>query len=352
MTTHLDWTRPAYLNVTGRHRMAYRCAGRVDGEPWLVVHGGPGSGCQPGALAPLSMARHRIVAPDQRGCGASLPAGCTDGNTTPALVADLERLREHLGIDRWSILAGSWGTVVALAYARRHPQRIERLVLRGPFALRREEVGGLLQAQPRLRRVGVNGSCWPAAPGVPLPIVLKKLGHVLQSGTLGVTGLSAVRCWQWLEVEAAARGMRRVLRHPASPPSPRSLAAARSSWAAMQRLQRKLAAQLRHPGTRRNDRANWRKFRIQSHYLAHRGFVRPGMLDGAVMQLARQGVPIDWVHGRFDAVCPPKNSRRWAALGAREAPSVSSLTEPWCGHLGGEPAMLAALRARVRAGTH
>jgi proline iminopeptidase len=348
MTTQPDWNHPNYLNVTGRHRMAYRCVGRVDGEPWLVVHGGPGSSCQPGALAPLSLARHRVVAPDQRGCGASRPAGCTDGNTTPVLVADLERLREHLGIERWSILAGSWGAVVALAYAQRHPQRVKRLVLRGAFALRREEVGGLLQAMPRLRRVGVIDREWPAAPGVTLPIVLKKLGQVLQSGTLGVTGLSAVRCWQWLEVDAAARGMRRVLRHPTASPSPASLVAARTAWASMQRLQRKLTAQRRRPGASPEDRSNWRKFRIQGHYLARRGFVGPGVLDGAVLQLARQGVPIDWVHGRFDAVCPPKNSRRWAALGARETPRASSLIEPWCGHLGGEPAMLLALRARVR----
>jgi proline iminopeptidase len=350
MTNHPDWNHPAYLNVTGRHRMAYRCVGRADGEPWLVVHGGPGGGCQPGALAPLSLSRHRIVAPDQRGCGASRPAGCTGRNNTAALVSDLERLRKHLGIERWSILAGSWGTVVALLYAQRYPQRVQRLVLRGAFALRREEVGGLLLATPRLRGAGLKERHWPAAPGVTLPVVLKKLGQVLQSGTLGVTGLSAVRGWQWLEVDGAARGMRRVLRHPETSSVPGSLAAARRGWASMQRLQRKLTAQLRRPGARRADRSNWKKFRIQGHYLAHRGFVRPGRLDAAVKQLAHQGVPIDWVHGRFDAVCPPKNSRRWSALGGREAPELVSLTEPCCGHLGGEPAMLAALRARVQEG--
>jgi proline iminopeptidase len=344
----MDWSHPRHVPVARHHRMAYRCVGPAQGEPWLVVHGGPGAGCQPGALAPLSVARHRIIAPDQRGCGASRPAGRTAGNNTAALVADLERLRQHLGIECWSILAGSWGTVLALAYAQRHPQRVRRLVLRGAFALRREEVGGLLQAdRARLRRAGLREVDWPAAPGAGLPAVLRQLRQVLQSGTLGVASLRVSRCWQWLELAAAARGMRRALRHLDLASSPAPARAARVAWASMQRLQRRLVAQMRRPGATPSDRRAWRKFRIQAHYLQHRGFVRPATLDRAVMALARQGVPVDWVHGRFDSVCPPGNSRRWAALGQRVSAGASSIQEPICGHLSGEPAMLTALRAQV-----
>jgi proline iminopeptidase len=92
----------------------------------------------------------------------------------------------------------------------------------------------------------------------------------------------------------------------------------------------------------RSDRAAWGRYRVQAHYLAHRGFVRPGELDRAVASLARERTPVDWVHGRFDAICPPANSARWAAQGRQ------ALHTPPAGHLGGEPAMLACLRACVR----
>ncbi|MDT4866166.1 hypothetical protein FQZ97_1010060 [compost metagenome] len=99
---------------------------------------------------------------------------------------------------------------------------------------------------------------------------------------------------------------------------------------------------------RPSDRAALHTYRIQAHYLRHRGFVRPGALDAAVLGLARQGVAVDWVHGACDAVCPPANSRAWAALGRRGAPQQVTLTEPLSGHLGSEPAMRVALRAVVR----
>jgi len=337
------WPRPAYLAVGRGHRMAYHLAGNPRGEPWLLVHGGPGSSCQPGMLAPVDLARQWAIAPDQRGCGNSRPAGRTQGNHTQALVDDLDALRQHLGIERWSLLAGSWGTVVALAYAQAHPQRVHRLVLRGAFALSRREIGGLLLPSPRVvRRLGAE-PCWSAAPGVALPSVLKRLTQLLQSGTPGVASLRVLRRWGLLESVAAGDGLRRSLRHAAAQQNVALTAAIRRAWAALRRGQRRAQAHARHPGMRRTDRSAWQKFRVQGHYLRHRGFMRPAALDQAVHGLAAQGVPIDWVHGRFDAVCPPANSRRWARLGGR-------LTQPLSGHLGHEPDMLAALRARVRGG--
>ena len=93
------------------------------------------------------------------------------------------------------------------------------------------------------------------------------------------------------------------------------------------------------------DRQAQARYRLQAHYLRHRGFVRPGELDAAVLALARHGVPVDWVHGRFDAICPPGNSRRWAAMGRPHA----RLQLVASGHLGAEPAMLWALRYCVAA---
>lgn len=338
------WPAPHHLAVGRGHRMAWRDAGRRDGEPWLLLHGGPGSGAQPGLLAPLALGRHRAIAPDQRGSGASRPRGGLLGNHTQALVADLEALREHLGVHRWALLAGSWGTVLALAYAQRHPQRVQRLVLRGAFAVRQREIGGLLSpTRSTLQRLG-GEPFWPARPGTPLPVALRRLTQLLQSGTPGVAGLRVVRRWALLESALAERGLWRSAIHAAAGPTPALALAAHRAWAGLRRRQRRDRAQARQPRRSPGDRQAWRKFRVQAHYLRHRGFVRSGDLDRAVRALAQQGVPVDWVHGRFDAVCPPANSRRWASVGGR-------LLQPWCGHLGHEPGMLAALRSVVRGGT-
>ncbi len=323
--------------------MAWRSVGLADGEPWLLLHGGPGSGAQPGLLAPLDLTRQRGIAPDQRGSGASRPRGGLRGNHTQALVADLEALRVHLGLERWSVLAGSWGTVVALAYAQQHPQRVQRLVLRGAFALSRREIGGLLlPTRQTLQRLG-GGNGWPVRAGTPLPVALRRLTQLLQSGTPGVAGVRVTRRWTVLETDLAERGLWRSQRH-AGLQGRRGLSVAiRREWSALRRRQRRAQAQARQPRRSRADRLALCKYRVQAHYLRHRGFIRPVDLDRAVVALVGWGVPIDWVHGRCDAVCPPANSRRWAALGGR-------LTLPLSGHLGHEPDMLSALRERVRGG--
>jgi proline iminopeptidase len=345
---HSVWPAPAYLSVGRGHRMAFRTVGNPQGAPWLLLHGGPGSSCQPGMLAPLDLARQWAIAPDQRGCGASRPRGKTAASTTHALVADLEALRQHLGVERWSLLAGSWGTVVALAYARAHPQRVQRLVLRGAFALSWREVGGLLLPSRRVQQTLGCEAAWPAAPGVSLPAVLARLRQLLQSGTPGVAGLRVSRRWALLESACVSNGMRRALRQAVTQATPAQAAAMRRDWAALRRRQRKAQASRHRRAARPSDRLALHKFRIQAHYLQHRGFVRPGALDGAVTGLARQGVPVDWVHGACDTVCPPANSRAWAALGRRLTSRQVTLTEPLSGHLGGESGMLAALRAVVR----
>ncbi|PKO65742.1 MAG: prolyl aminopeptidase [Betaproteobacteria bacterium HGW-Betaproteobacteria-16] len=342
------WPMPTDLSVGRGHRMAYRTVGNPQGEPWLLVHGGPGSSCQPGMLAPLDLARQWVIAPDQRGCGASRPRGKTAASTTQALVADLEALRRHLGVDCWSLLAGSWGTVVALAYAQAHPERVRRLVLRGAFALSRREVGGLLQPSRQVQQTLGREAAWPAASGVSLPATLARLRQLLQSGTPGVAGLRVLRRWALLESACVSHGMRRALRQAMTQAPAARAAAIRRDWAALRRRQRKAQASRHRIATHPSDRAGLRKFRIQAHYLQHRGFVRPGALDCAVLGLARLGIPVDWVHGACDAVCPPANSRTWAAMGRRLAPQRVTLTEPLSGHLGAEPGMLAALRAVVR----
>ena len=349
VVTRTAWPQPQYLPLVplqGLHRMAWRTVGEPGGEPWLLLHGGPGSSCQPGMLRPFDLSRQWVVAPDQRGCGASLPKGRIACNHTAALVADMELLREHLGLERWSVLAGSWGTVVALAYTLAHPQRVQRLVLRGAFALSRREVGGLLLPSSRVRQSLGWGALWPVLSGLALPVALRRLTQLIQSGTPGVASLRAARGWGLLETASAARSQRRSLRHAALD-SPRLAASIRREWASLRKAEKRAVARLKRPGKTRNDRNALAKFRIQAHYLRHAGFVRAGELDRGVLQAARHGLAVDWVHGRFDAICPPANSRRWAALG-RAADGDVTHVESHSGHLSHEPDMLGALRKSVR----
>ncbi|SDY13998.1 proline iminopeptidase [Modestobacter sp. DSM 44400] len=122
------------LAVGDGHSLYWEVCGNPDGKPAVVLHGGPGSGCSPGMRQFFDPARYRIVLFDQRNSGRSVPLSTSphvdlSTNTTPHLVADVERLREHLGADRWLVWGGSWGVTLAFAYAQAHPHRVTELVL-------------------------------------------------------------------------------------------------------------------------------------------------------------------------------------------------------------------------------
>lgn len=134
------------LKVSGGHEIYYEECGNPQGKPVLIVHGGPGGGCNATMRRYHDPARYRIVLLDQRGCGRSLPHASLVANTTWDLVSDMERLRVHLGIERWQLFGGSWGSTLALAYAQTHPERVSDLILRGIFLLRREELVWFYQA--------------------------------------------------------------------------------------------------------------------------------------------------------------------------------------------------------------
>ncbi|MBN8727453.1 MAG: prolyl aminopeptidase [Xanthomonadales bacterium] len=129
-----------FLQVSPLHRVYYEQCGNPDGKPAVFLHGGPGGGSSPKTRRFFDPARYRIVQFDQRGCGRSTPHAELTDNTTWHLVADIERLRGHLGIERWQVFGGSWGSTLALAYAQAHPERVTELVLRGIFMLRRWEL--------------------------------------------------------------------------------------------------------------------------------------------------------------------------------------------------------------------
>lgn len=128
------------LAVGDGHEVYWEACGNPKGKPALFLHGGPGGGCNENHRRLFNPKKYNIILFDQRGCGRSTPHACLEANTTNHLVADIEKLRKLLGIDRWLVLGGSWGSTLALAYAEKHPQRVTALVLRGIFALRKKEL--------------------------------------------------------------------------------------------------------------------------------------------------------------------------------------------------------------------
>ncbi|GAA2415534.1 prolyl aminopeptidase [Nonomuraea africana] len=143
-----------HLDTGDGNHVYWEVCGNPEGKPALVVHGGPGSGCTPNQRRSFDPERYRIVLFDQRNCGRSLPHAsdpATDlsANTTQHLIADMERLREHLGIDKWLLYGGSWGSTLMLAYAEAHPERVSEMVVVGVTMTRRSEIDWLYRGVGR-----------------------------------------------------------------------------------------------------------------------------------------------------------------------------------------------------------
>jgi len=129
-----------WLPADGPHEIYYEECGAPQGKPAVILHGGPGGAVNPTMRRFFDPNKWRMTLFDQRGCGRSRPNASLEDNTTWSLIADIERLREHLGIEKWTVFGGSWGSTLALAYAIKHPDRVEALVLRGIFLLTQKEL--------------------------------------------------------------------------------------------------------------------------------------------------------------------------------------------------------------------
>ena len=129
-----------WLPTSGAHEIFYEECGNRDGKPCVILHGGPGGAINPTMRRFFNPAKWRMALFDQRGCGKSRPNASLEDNTTWSLIEDIERLRIHLGVEKWTVFGGSWGSTLALAYAITHPHRVEALVLRGIFLLTQREL--------------------------------------------------------------------------------------------------------------------------------------------------------------------------------------------------------------------
>ena len=302
------------LRTRDGHRVWYALAGARDGVPVAVLHGGPGSGSQPGALRLFDLQRFRVVLIDQRGTGASTPHGSVRHNRTDYLIADLEAIRARLGLARWGVLGGSWGAALALAYAGQCPQSVAGVVLRGLFLTSAREVRGLFVGS-RKRAPRAWSRLRDAARCERPATLAARCGAALQYGANEARQRALARAWRGYENAVLASA------------SPRGAAQQRGA-------QRRSAHE-----SPRHTRKLIGKYRIQAHYLAHRCWVGETRLLSLARRAAAAGVPIAAVHGARDPVCPRGNLRRLS----RAVPSARVELVSAAGHLASDP----ALHARV-----
>jgi proline iminopeptidase len=295
--------RTGRLAVSDLHELHYEEVGRPDGKPAVFLHGGPGGGIDPFVRRFWDPARYRVALFDQRGAGKSTPRASLEHNTTQDLVADIERLRIHLGIERWQVFGGSWGSTLALAYAQAHPERVTELVLRGIFLLREREIRWFYQE-----------------------------------------GASALYPDAWeaylAPIPEAERGdlVRAYHRRLTSPDSATRLEAARA-WSVWEGSTSGLIADLERIQKSGEDEFAEAFARIECHYFVHRGFLADDQLIAEVGKIRH--IPGVIVQGRYDIVCPMESA--WALH--RAWPEAELVVVPDAGHSAKEPGIAAALRA-------
>ena len=284
----------AGLLDTGDGNLVYwETCGNPDGVPALIVHGGPGSGCTAGSRRSLDPARFRIVLFDQRNCGRSLPhasdpAADMSRNTTGHLLADMERLREHLGIEKWLLRGASWGVTLSLAYAERHPERVAGMLMLSVTSTRPMEIDWLYRGAGRFfpeawaRFVGFAGLAdsyrLPTDTAPSITGLLAAYSQMMEDPDIGIRSRAAA---EWLAWEDAVISQE-------SNGTPGSY------------------------GDRPDD-AKLAFVRICSHYFCHNGFLPDGVLIREAGRLA--GIPAVLIHGRNDlsggAYTPWELARAW-----------------------------------------
>lgn len=288
------------LQVSDLHSLYYEECGRRDGPPAVFLHGGPGGGVIPDSRRYFDPDFYRIVLFDQRGAGKSSPYASIEENTTWDLVEDLERLRFHLGIERWLVFGGSWGSTLALCYAIDHPQRVAGLVLRGVYLGRESENRWLFQ----------EGASWyfpDAWQDYLAPIPPEERGDLIAAYRRRLTNpdpqvhLPAARAWAGWE-SAIVRLIPKAHEEKEDPLNNLAIA------------------------------------RLENHYIVH-GMFYPNdnyILDHAP---AIRHIPCRIVHGRYDLVCPPRSA--WDLYQAY--PEAQLTFTPDAGHAGREPGNVHAL---------
>jgi proline iminopeptidase len=276
-------------------------SGNPEGLPVLFLHGGPGAGSSPYHRRFFNPAGYRIVIFDQRGCGRSRPHAALNHNTTQHLVADIERIREYLGIDRWVVFGGSWGSTLALAYAEANPERVLGLILRGIFLCRERDLHWFYQEGAS----ALYPDAWqdfirPVRPARRHEMIAAY--HELLTGEDELIRMQAAKAWaNWEGVTAALVPNRTIISHFGDPYVALALA------------------------------------RIECHYFINHCFMRPNQLLEDAGRLA--GIPGVIVHGRYDVICPLEQA--WDLHQAWPDSRLRIIDR--AGHAATEPGIMAAL---------
>ena len=300
----IDPFESGMLPVDARHTLYWEQSGNPHGMAVVFLHGGPGAGSSPGQRRFFDPAFYRIVLFDQRGAGRSIPHGELTDNTTPHLLADLEKLRAHLGIDRWLVFGGSWGSTLALAYAQTHPERCLALVLRGIFLCRDHEVDWFLYGLHSIFPEAWREFVAPIPESERHDLLTAYVSRLNHSDP--AVHMPAARAWSVYEGRCST-----LL------PNAEALAYFSGDHVALG-----LA-------------------RIEAHYFRHRLFLPENALLDNVHRL--RNLPAVIVQGRYDMVCPAVTAdelhRAW--------PEAEYILVPDAGHSAWEPGIRAQLVAAM-----
>lgn len=289
------------LAVDKPHQLYIEECGNPDGLPVAFVHGGPGAGCEPYHRRFFDPNVYRIVLFDQRGCGRSTPHAELTDNTTQALVADMEVIRQHLKVEKWVVFGGSWGSTLGLVYAQTHPEAVLGLILRGIFLCSRREIQWFYQdGASRIFPDYWEDFLRPIPEAERHDLVRAYYKRLV--GDDEVARMAAAKAWSLWEGRAATLQLSKsVVDHFARPSTALSLA------------------------------------RIECHYFMNDSFLEAGQILSNMYRLA--AIPAIIVHGRYDIVCPIENA--WALHRAWPQATLKIIAD--AGHSASEPSITDAL---------
>ncbi|EPT05532.1 hypothetical protein FOMPIDRAFT_1021343 [Fomitopsis schrenkii] len=285
------------LKVSDLHTLYYEISGNAKGNPVVFLHGGPGGGADEKDRSFFNPEKYKIILFDQRGAGKSTPTASLEENTTWDLVKDIEKLREHLKIEKWHVFGGSWGSTLSLAYAESHPDRVKSLVIRGIFTLRRSELKFFYQEGAS----HLFPEAWDEFVA-PIPEEerhdMMTAYHAQLNSADEETRLRAAKAWSKWEMATS-----KLYVDP---------------------------AQLAHA---ENDTWANAFARIENHYFVNDGFMRDGqLLDKQEIDKIRH-IPCIVVQGRYDVICPARTAYDLKKVW----PEVTLHVVPDAGHSAREP---------------
>ncbi|HFC91657.1 MAG TPA: prolyl aminopeptidase [Leucothrix mucor] len=290
-----------YLPVDDLHEIYVEECGEEEGIPVIFLHGGPGSGCEAYHRQLFNPEKYRIILFDQRGCGRSKPHAELRQNTTQDLIADMEKIRKYLGIEKWVIAGGSWGSTLALAYSEEHSECVLGMIIRGIYLCTQKEIHWFYQQ-------GASQFFPDYWQDFVAPIPENERDDLLHAYHKRLTGdneiarMQAAKAWSLWEARVATlRPHTRLLEHFSNPHTALSLAT------------------------------------LEAHYFVNNGFLEEGQLLGNAGRLA--DIPCYIIHGRYDMICPVEQ-----AYGLHQQLPLSELfIVQEAGHAASESGIRAAL---------